>query len=150
MDKASKILNIVLGLIVVGLLVAGSKGSEKVAPVTREIVASQLAYDGELQLTYADGESQTLWVDMPSIYFEGQAAEVASAAVLENGRSWYELKNGLGVLISEAEGIYELYLPFMEDHSLDYNNKQALINGIKTYSNNFDNYVNETINKDQY
>lgn len=117
MERLSKVLNIVLGLIVVMLFTAGSR-AEEIAP------------------------AQQAW----GVHYEEPAVEVVGAEVLANGRNWYELNNGLGVLISEAEGIYELYLPFMEDHSLDYNNLETLKNGIKTYSNNFSNYVTETVN----
>ena len=111
MERLSKVLNIVLGLIVVMLFTAGSRTAE----------------------------TKQAW----GVHYEEPAVEVVGAEVLANGRNWYELNNGLGVLVSEAEGIYELYLPFMEDHSLDYNNLETLKNGIKTYSNNFSNYVTE-------
>ena len=72
-----------------------------------------------------------------------EPVRLAGAEVLPNGRDLYYLSNGLEVLISEEEGIFALYLPFMGDHCIEYETKEMLVNGIKTYSNNFNNYIQE-------
>lgn len=81
------------------------------------------------------------------IYYEAPTPEVASVETLANGRTLYTLNNGLEALVSEAEGIYDLYLPFMGDHSLEYNNKEMLVNGVRQYSENIGQYITNTVNE---
>lgn len=150
MDKGTCFAMMIVGVIM-GLLIAGiGKGSTPApAPTSQKIVASQLAYDGELQVTYEDGSSQTIWVDMPNVYYEEPALYEEGSEVLENGKTLYHLSNGLEALVYHPEGVYELYLPFMGDHSLEYNSIEALTWGVLQYSQNHASYINEVINKDQ-
>ena len=80
------------------------------------------------------------------IYYEAPAPKVVKVETLQNGRTNYVLNNGLEALVSEAEGIYQLYLPFMGDHTYDYNSKEMLINGIGQISENIGWFITENVN----
>lgn len=80
------------------------------------------------------------------VEYKAPVLGVVKVETLENGRTNYVLNNGLEALVSESEGIYQLYLPFMGDHTYDYNSKEMLTNGIKQYSENIGWFITETVN----
>lgn len=95
---------------------------------------------------FAGAKISTDKISTDRIHYEAPTPKVVKVEMLKNGRTNYVLNNGLEALVSEAEGIYQLYLPFMGDHTYDYNSKEMLINGIGQYSENIGWFITETVN----
>ena len=67
MKNLTKLL--VLSLVFATGLIVGNKIQQKetVVELDKKIVASQVAEDGECQITFSDGSSETVFLDMPKI-----------------------------------------------------------------------------------
>ena len=66
---------------------------------------------------------------------------IINTMVLENGKTAHLLANGLEVVIYHPTATYELYIPFMADHSLSYASEEILWNGVAQYSSGLTEYL---------
>lgn len=69
------------------------------------------------------------------------APTVINTVVLENGKTAHLLSNGLEVVIYHPTSTYELYMPFMADHSISYDSEEILWNGVAQYSSGLTDYL---------
>lgn len=129
----------VKGLVVVmmmmGCFIAGVN-HEKTQDSKKVIVASQMASDGEVQVTYSDGSSETFYMDSVAgkkVEIQEVLRETSEKFVLDDSEIGVILTDGSWASIDQEKNVYEFQPIEMGDWSYNFDSLEKLENAMKTY-----------------
>lgn len=136
-----KMKKLVKGLVLVGTLAVGMvMGAHINQPVERKIIANQIAYDGEMQITYSDNTSETIQVELPTIpvevstiYEQVGTEQKLDGYYLEDGDIVVEFTDGSWAISNEKTNFHIFQPVDLGDWDYSLDNAQQLENIIKTY-----------------
>lgn len=136
MNKTIK--NVLTVTLIVGAFVMGRVTADDIEVVdnNKTIVASQMASDGETQVTYSDGTSETFQMDFiaqKNIKIEAILTESTENFHIEKGEYGIELSDGSWASVNLEKNHYEFQPVELGDWSYELENLTQLENVIKTY-----------------
>lgn len=122
------------GLLLLIAFIAGFAAAKIEQP--KEIITSQMAADGEVQITYSDGTSETFYMDsiaQDDVRVERVLTESTDTFYLDSGDYGIEFSNGSWGIVNEYTNTYIFQPAELGDWDYQVNTLEQFENIVRTY-----------------